>query len=171
MPRIAVYPGSFDPVTLGHLDIIERGSRMFDHLVVAVLNNTAKHPLFSVPERKFLLHESTKHLANVSIDSFDGLLADYLKEKNYSIILRGLRAISDFEYELQISSLNKQLNPSAETCFIMSSNKYSFLSSSIVKEVASMGAADCPLSSFVPAVSAQALRRKFNTFDGLAMRF
>ncbi|MFX3619423.1 MAG: pantetheine-phosphate adenylyltransferase [Sporolactobacillus sp.] len=160
MSRVAIYPGGFDPVTLGHLDIIERGRHLFDHLVVAVLSNASKRPLFTVPERKFLLHESTKNMSNVSVDSFDGLLADYLKKKNHFIILRGLRAISDFEYELQISSLNKELNNSAETCFIMSSNKYSFLSSSIVKEVAQYGG---DVSSLVPDISEQALKMKFNT--------
>lgn len=164
MPRIAVYPGSFDPVTLGHLDIINRGSTLFDELVVAVLNNSNKNPLFTVKERLFLLRETTKHLKNVSIDCFDGLLVDYLKENHITVILRGLRAISDFEFELQISSVNKHLNKYMETCFIMSSNKYSFLSSSIVKEVAQYGG---DVSTLVPKISEQALKNKFFSYKDL----
>ncbi|MDD9146947.1 MULTISPECIES: pantetheine-phosphate adenylyltransferase [unclassified Sporolactobacillus] len=158
MLQTAIYPGSFDPVTRGHLDIITRGSQIFDHLIVAVLNNSSKRPLFTLEERMLLLLKAAGHLKNVSIDSFDGLLVDYLKKKKCAIILRGLRAISDFEYELQISSVNKKLAPEAETCFIMSSNQYSFLSSSIVKEIAQQGG---DVSEFVPPASDRALKMKY----------
>ncbi|MFX3617482.1 MAG: pantetheine-phosphate adenylyltransferase [Sporolactobacillus sp.] len=157
MNKIAVYPGSFDPVTLGHLDIIRRSNVLFDHIVVAVLNNSKKHPLFSVDERKTMLEEATKDFKHVTIDSFDGLLVNYLKKTNISIIIRGLRAITDFEYELQIASVNKHLCHSAETCFIMSTNEFAFLSSSIVKEIAQNGG---DVSSLVPNVTCHALQEK-----------
>ncbi|RAP76304.1 pantetheine-phosphate adenylyltransferase [Paenibacillus montanisoli] len=135
-PRVAVYPGSFDPVTCGHLDIIHRAAKQFDHLIVAVLNNSSKNPLFSVDERKELLTEVTKELPNVTIDSFRDLLVNFMRSRNADVIVRGIRSVTDFEYELQMASTNHQLDSEIETIFMMTNPKYSFLSSSIVKEVA-----------------------------------
>lgn len=157
--KTAVYPGSFDPVTFGHLDILRRGLSVFDHIIIAVLNNSRKDPLFTVDERVALLKESTKDLADsVTVDSFDGLLMDYVHKKGVSVVLRGLRAISDFEYELQIASINKSLNPEIETCFMMTSNHFSFLSSSMVKEVAKYGGS---VHGLVPESVETAIRKKF----------
>ncbi|CAM3185128.1 pantetheine-phosphate adenylyltransferase [Sporolactobacillus spathodeae] len=156
--RTVIYPGSFDPVTYGHLDIITRGLNVFDKIIVAVLNNSRKDPLFTVEERVRLLKEATKNFDSVVVDSFDGLLMDYAKKKHVSVVLRGLRAISDFEYELQIAAINKNLNPEIETCFMMTSNKYSFLSSSMVKEAARYGGTVSNLVT--PSVEA-ALKEKF----------
>ncbi|MEK5231008.1 pantetheine-phosphate adenylyltransferase [Lysinibacillus sp. FSL K6-0232] len=156
--KIAVVPGSFDPVTLGHLDIIKRAADVFDIVYVAVLNNSAKQPLFSVEERMALMAEVTKALPNVRIESSSGLLIDYAKEKNAKAIVRGLRAVSDFEYEMQITSMNRFLDETIETFFIMTKNQYSFLSSSIVKEVAKYGG---NVDELVPAYVAQALKEKY----------
>ncbi|RYM07276.1 pantetheine-phosphate adenylyltransferase [Sporolactobacillus sp. THM7-7] len=156
--RIAVYPGSFDPITYGHLDIIKRGLSVFDRIIVAVLNNSRKAPLFTVNERVALIKESTKELPAVSVDSFDGLLMDYVRKKKVHVVLRGLRAISDVEYELQIASINKHLDPEIETCFMISSNRYSFLSSSMVKEVAKYGGS---VHLLVPDAVERALEKKF----------
>ena len=134
--RIAVYPGSFDPVTKGHLDIIKRASRTFDKVYVAILTNSSKTPMFSLEKRLEWLRRSTEDIENVEIDSFSGLLVNYLSEKNSNIIIKGLRAVSDFEYEFQMALMNRKLNPDVETLFMMTSGKYSYLSSSIVKEVA-----------------------------------
>lgn len=134
--RIAVYPGSFDPVTLGHMDIIRRAAKQFDKLIVAVLNNTSKNPLFSVEERKALLESATADLPNVEIDSFRDLLVRYMKTRHADVIIRGIRSVSDFEYELQMASTNQQLDSRIETIFMMTNPKYSYLSSSIVKEIA-----------------------------------
>ncbi|QHW30108.1 pantetheine-phosphate adenylyltransferase [Paenibacillus rhizovicinus] len=134
--RVAVYPGSFDPVTCGHLDIIRRAAKQYDHLIVAVLNNTSKKPLFSVDERKQLLADVTQDLPNVSIDSFRDLLVNFLKSKEAHVIVRGIRSVTDFEYELQMASTNHQLDGDIETIFMMTNPKYSYLSSSIVKEIA-----------------------------------
>lgn len=136
MNRVAICPGSFDPITNGHLDIITRGSKIFDQVIVALFNNESKEPLFTVEERMELIEQVTAHLPNVVVDSSDGLLVDYAKEKEVHVILRGLRAVSDFEYEMQITSMNRKLDPQIETFFMMTNNQYSFLSSSIVKEVA-----------------------------------
>ncbi|WP_010631047.1 pantetheine-phosphate adenylyltransferase [Sporolactobacillus vineae] len=156
--RTAIYPGSFDPVTFGHLDILKRGLRVFDHIIVAVLNNSRKDPLFSVEERVALLKKATEGLGSVTVDSFDGLLMDYVHKKNVKVVLRGLRAISDFEYELQIASINKNLNPEIETCFMMTSNRYSFLSSSMVKEVAKYGGS---VHGLVPEIVEKSIQEKF----------
>lgn len=134
--RIAVYPGSFDPVTMGHLDIIARASKQFDRVIVAVLNNMSKNPLFTVEERKELITEVTRHLPNVEVDSFRDLTANYVRQKEAQVIVRGIRSVTDFEYELQLASTNSKLNPDAETIFMMTNPKYSYLSSSIVKEIA-----------------------------------
>ena len=144
----AIYPGSFDPMTLGHLDIIERSSRMVDELTVAVLKNNAKNPLFSADERVSMIKEMTESMPNVTVASFDGLLVDYMKEINATIIVRGLRAVTDFEYELQIAQTNHVENPEVETIFLTTSLQYSYLSSTIVKEFASYGG---DISKFVPA--------------------
>jgi len=158
MSGVALYPGSFDPVTLGHLDIITRGSKVFDRLVVAVLHNSSKSPLFSIEERVHLLKETTKHLPNIEIDSFQGLMIDYARRRQVNVVLRGLRAISDFEFELQITSMNKKLDNSIETMFMMTNSEYSFLSSSIVKEIARYHG---KVSELVSPEVEVALRKKF----------
>jgi pantetheine-phosphate adenylyltransferase len=157
---IAVCPGSFDPVTNGHLDIISRGAKIFDKVIVAVLINAKKQSLFSVEERIELLREATAGLANVEVDSFNGLLIDYVRQRQARAVIRGLRAVSDFEYEMQLASINKKLDDHVETLFMMTSHRYSFLSSSIVKELARYGAG---VSDLVPPVVERALRAKFST--------
>ena len=137
--RRAVYPGSFDPVTFGHLDIIERSSKMVDELVVGVLHNSAKNSLFSLEERVNMIREMTKDLPNVRVESFDGLLVDYMSQIEASIIIRGLRAVTDFEYELQLAQINHVQKEDIETVFLITNLKYSYLSSTIVKEFASHG--------------------------------
>ena len=158
MTKIAVVPGSFDPVTFGHLDIIKRGASVFDEIHVVVLNNSSKKPLFSVEERMELIREVTSSLPNVHVDSFSGLLVEYAKKVNAHAIVRGLRAVSDFEYEMQITSMNRVLDERIETFFIMTNNQYSFLSSSIVKEVAKYGG---NISELVPKQVEAALKKKF----------
>lgn len=158
MDKIAVVPGSFDPITNGHLDIINRGAAVFGRVNVVVLNNSSKNPLFSVEERMDLIREATKHLPNVTVETFSGLLVDYAESINASAIIRGLRAVSDFEYEMQITSMNRVLNDEIETFFIMTKNQYSFLSSSIVKEVARYGG---KIEELVPPVVETALRLKY----------
>ena len=156
---IAVYPGSFDPVTLGHLDIIKRASSMFDELIVAVMCNSAKTPLFTLDERVKMLEESVKGLDNVKIESFSGLLIDYCKENDIHIVIRGLRAITDFEYELQIAQTNKELSHSqVDTVFLTTSLEYSYLSSSVVKEIASYNGDITPC---VPDFVGDALYKKY----------
>lgn len=137
--RIGIYPGSFDPVTLGHLDVIERASWLFDHLIVTVMHNGAKQPSFSCAERMEFLRRTTTHLSNVEIDSADGLLADYAGRKHACAIVKGLRAVSDFDYEFQLALGNRKLNPDVDTVFLMTSAQYMFLSSSIVKDIACHG--------------------------------
>ena len=158
MTRRAICPGSFDPVTNGHLDIIKRASNVFDEIIVTVFNNQAKQPLFTVEERMDLLLQATQDIPNVKVDSNRGLLMDYAQEKNAQAIIRGLRAVTDFEYELQITSMNRKLNEEIETFFMMTNNRYSFLSSSMVKEVAKYHA---NVSDLVPAVVEAALIDKF----------
>lgn len=133
--KIAVYPGSFDPVTNGHLDIIKRSAKMFDKVVVAVLQNQSKSPVFEVKERLQLLKSVTKDIANIEVDSFSGLLVDYVNQKGIHVIVKGLRAVSDFEYEFQMALMNRKLNSDIETVFLTTSSEYSYLSSSLVKEV------------------------------------
>jgi pantetheine-phosphate adenylyltransferase len=145
--RVAIYPGSFDPVTFGHLDIIKRSAAMFDKLIVAVLNNSAKKSLFTVDERVEMIKEVTGNIPNVSVDSFDGLTVDYADAVGATVVIRGLRAVTDFEYELQIAQTNRVENPEIDTVFLTTSLKYSYLSSTIVKEFASYGA---DISKFVP---------------------
>jgi pantetheine-phosphate adenylyltransferase len=156
--RIAVYPGSFDPVTLGHLDIIHRAAKQFDRLIVAVLNNTSKTPLFTVDERKKLLREVTHDLPNVEIDSFRDLLVRYMRSKNAQVIVRGIRSVTDFEYELQMASTNHQLDGHIETIFMMTNPKYSYLSSSIVKEIVKFQG---PVHDLVPPEVERALLDKY----------
>lgn len=154
---IAVCSGSFDPVTYGHLDIISRGAKVFDKVIVAVLINSKKQSLFSVEERVELLRQATAGMENVEIDSFDGLLIDYMNKRGAQVIIRGLRAVSDFEYEMQVASINKKLDERIETFFMMTNNQYSYLSSSIVKEVAKYKAS---VTDLVPPVVEQALHKK-----------
>ena len=134
--RIAVYPGSFDPITNGHLDIVRRASRLYDKVIIGVLDNTSKKPMFSPSERKEMIDENIKDMPNVSCDVFSGLLVDFAKQNNATVIVKGLRTVSDFEYEFQMALLNKALNPEYETMFMMTDSKYSYISSSMVKEVA-----------------------------------
>ena len=155
----AVYPGSFDPVTYGHLDVIKRASEMFDVLIVSVLNNKMKNPLFSVEERVKILKEATKDIPNVQVDSFSGLLIDYAAEKDIHVAVRGLRAITDFEYELQIAQTNRKLSQGAlDTVFLTTSLEYAYLSSSSVKEIASFGG---DISECVPDFVADMMREKY----------
>lgn len=136
---IAIYPGSFDPITLGHLDIIRRGSRLFENVIVAVLRNPNKMPLFTVQQRLEQIRQATKNLSNVDVDGFDGLTVNYAQMQKAQVLLRGLRAVSDFEIELQMAHTNKTLSTQIETVFLATSNEYSFLSSSVVKEIAKFG--------------------------------
>lgn len=144
---LAIYPGSFDPITLGHLDVIERGCRLFDQVVVAVLRNPNKSPLFTVAERMEQIRRSTTHLSNVEVDSFDGLTVTYAMMRRAKVLLRGLRVLSDFEMELQMAHTNKTLSNEIETIYLATSNEHSFLSSSLVKEIAKFGG---PIDHLVP---------------------
>ncbi|WP_342559476.1 pantetheine-phosphate adenylyltransferase [Metasolibacillus sp. FSL K6-0083] len=159
MEKIAVVPGSFDPITNGHLDIINRAADVFDIVYVGVLNNSSKNPLFTIDERIQLIKEITRERPNIRVESSSGLLVDYAKEKGAQAIVRGLRAVSDFEYEMQITSMNRVLDENIETFFIMTKNQYSFLSSSIVKEVAKYGG---DIGELVPPIVEQALKEKFS---------
>ncbi|WP_022773980.1 pantetheine-phosphate adenylyltransferase [Butyrivibrio sp. AE2015] len=157
--KVAVYPGSFDPVTYGHLDIIKRASQMFDKVIVAVMCNSAKTPLFTLDERVKMIRESVSDLNNVYVESFSGLLIDYCKKENIHIVIRGLRAITDFEYELQIAQTNKELSHNeVDTVFLTTSLQYSYLSSSVVKEVASYNGDITPC---VPDFVADTLYKKY----------
>lgn len=157
MGRIAVYPGTFDPVTNGHIDLIERSLRIFDQVIVAVAANPKKNLLFSIEERVAMIREATSHFRNVTIEGFDVLLMDYTKQKKAVGIVRGLRAVSDFEYELQMALMNRRLNTHVETVFMMPSEEYSYLTSSIVKEVASYGG---DVSGLVPEGVVSRLKKK-----------
>ncbi|MFT3985932.1 MAG: pantetheine-phosphate adenylyltransferase [Lachnospiraceae bacterium] len=156
--KSAIYPGSFDPVTFGHIDIIKRASNIFDELTVSVLNNKVKSPLFSVEERVTILKEVTAGMPNVSIDSYEGLLAEYAKQANANVVIRGLRAITDFEYELQLAQTNHKLAENVDTIFLTTSLEYAYLSSSTVKEVASFGG---DISKFVPPFIADLTYAKY----------
>src|SRR6185312_3125216 len=158
-PIVAIYPGSFDPITNGHLDMIERGSKLFDKLVVAILQNRSKHPLFDVPERIDMLCDVTAPFSNVEIDSFDGLLVDYVASRDARVILRGIRAISDYEHELQMTLMNRRLRPETETLFLMASEDHSFISSRMVKEVISLNG---NVSGLVPRTVEERLRKKLH---------
>ncbi len=155
---IAVYPGTFDPMTFGHIDIIARAAVLFDKLVIGVLNNSAKTPLFSVEERVNILKKATSGISNVRVQSFEGLSVDFARQCGAKVIVRGLRLITDFEYELQMAQTNRKLAPDVDTTFLYTSLQYSFLSSTIVKEVVSFGG---DISEFVPHFVAEALHEKF----------
>jgi len=155
-----IYPGSFDPITNGHLDLITRAVRIFDHVHVAVVSNPNKRPLFSVDSRVSMIDRATNDLSEVSVDSFEGLLVDYVSDRNSNVILRGLRALSDFEYEFQMSTMNKRLAEDIETVYMMAGEEYSFLSSSIVKEVYQFGG---DIESLVPDVVVEYLGNKFHS--------
>lgn len=155
-----IYPGSFDPVTKGHIDIIKRAQKIFGEVIVAILNNNSKHELFTVEERVELLREATADIENVEIDTFSGLLINYADSKDCHRIIRGLRAISDYENEMQMALANNSLSPKLETLFLVSSPTYTFLSSSVVKEIASFGG---DVSNLVPKVVDEALKDKYNT--------
>jgi len=154
---IAIYPGSFDPVTNGHLDLIERGEKMFDLLIVAVLQNAGKKPLFSVAERVEMLREVTKQWSGVEVDIFDGLLVDYARKRGAGVILRGIRAVSDYEYELQMALMNRRLRPEVETVFLMAAEAYSYLSSRLIKEVFKLGGS---IQGLVPEWVEQQMRER-----------
>ena len=154
----AIYPGSFDPVTFGHIDIIQRAAQMVDELTVSILSNKVKSPLFSVEERVNMLKEVTKEIPNVKIDSFSGLLIDYAKSLNATIVVRGLRAITDFEYELQFAQTNRKLAPKIDTIFLFTSLEYAYLSSTTVNEVASFGG---DILEFVPPAIAKEIYKKY----------
>ncbi len=157
--KAVIYPGSFDPVTLGHLDIIKRSALMCDEVIVSVLNNREKSPLFSVEERVKILEEATKEIPNVTVESFEGLLIDYAKSKNVHVVVRGLRAITDFEYELQIAQTNRQLSgKQLDTIFLTTSLEYAYLSSSSIKEIASFGG---DISQCVPQFVEQLIYDKY----------
>ena len=158
MMRRAVYPGSFDPVTFGHLDVIRRSSALVDELIVGVLNNNTKTPLFSVEERVKILLEVTKDISNVRVEAFAGLSVDFVKNCNAGFLVRGLRAITDFEYELQMAQTNRIMNPEIDTIFLTTSLEYAYLSSSTVKEVAAYG---WDISKFVPQVVVEHMRKKY----------
>lgn len=145
--RVGIYPGSFDPITLGHLDVIERAARLVDELVIGVLNNSAKNPLFSATERVDMIRQVTGHIPNITVEAFDGLLVDFAKEKNADIIVRGLRAVTDFEYEIQMAQTNSKISPSIDTIFLATNVKYAYLSSSVVREIAKYGG---DISHFLP---------------------
>ena len=156
---IAIYPGTFDPPTNGHLDLIERGSKIFDELIVAILRNPEKAPLFGLSDRKRMLEEMTEGFRNVSIDTFDGLTVDYAASVEASAVLRGIRAISDYEYELQMALMNRKLRPELETVFMMPAEQYSYLSSKLVREVAQLGGS---VACLVPAMVEQRLKEKLD---------
>lgn len=156
---IAIYPGSFDPLTNGHLDLIARGSRLVDHLIVAILQNTGKQPLFSIPERAEMIQEATAGLPNVEVESFEGLLVDYAARRRANAILRGIRAVSDYETELQMALLNRRMRPETETIFLMAREEYSFISSRMIKEIITLGG---DVSTFVPPSVAARLSARFS---------
>jgi len=154
---IAVYPGSFDPLTNGHLDLIERGSRLADELIVAVLKNASKHPLFAVEERLEMIREAASGIANVTADTFDGLLVDYAAKRGANMILRGIRAISDYETELQMALINRRMRPETETVFLMAREEFSFISSRMIKEIITLGG---DVAHFVPETVLRRLQAK-----------
>ncbi|HHJ51809.1 MAG TPA: pantetheine-phosphate adenylyltransferase [Caldithrix abyssi] len=158
--RIAIYPGTFDPITLGHVDIIERSSKLFDQVVVTLAINVSKKPLFSIEERKEMIRDAVRNLPNVTVEQFDGLLVDFAKRMKASVIIRGLRAISDFEYEFQMALMNRHLADDITTVFLMPNEKYTYLNSTIIKDVANFGG---NIDKFVTKLVALKLKEKLNT--------
>lgn len=156
--RIVIYPGSFDPLTNGHLDVIQRAAKLFDRVIVAIAKNESKHPLFTLEERVDLVRQCITHLPNVEADSFECLLVDYVEKRGGQAVVRGLRAVSDFEFEFQLALMNRKLNERVETIFMMPKDTYTFLSSRIIKEIARL---DGDVSAFVPRHVQQALKQKF----------
>jgi pantetheine-phosphate adenylyltransferase len=156
--RTAVYPGTFDPITNGHLSIVKRGLKIFNKLIIAILNNPQKAPLFSMEERVAMIKKSVKSVSNIEIDTFDGLLVDYVIQKNSNVILRGLRAMSDFEYEFQLALMNRKLNRQVQSVFLMTDYKWFYTSSTIIKEAASLGG---DINGLVPKVVNEELKKKF----------
>jgi pantetheine-phosphate adenylyltransferase len=154
---VAIYPGSFDPLTNGHVDIIERGARLFDRIIVAMLINMDKAPLFTLPERVEIAREVFHDSANVEVDTFDGLLVDYARRRRATVIVRGLRAISDFEFEMQMALMNRRLNPEVETAFMMPAEQYTYVSSRLVKEIVALGGS---VAGLVPPTVERRLREK-----------
>lgn len=163
----AIYPGSFDPLTNGHLDLIERGSKIFHELVVAILRNSEKQPLFEIEERQEMLREATARWPNVRVDTFSGLLVDYVVQQNAQAVLRGIRAISDYEYELQMALMNRKLNASVETVFMMPAEAYSYLSSRLVKEIFRLGGS---VRELVPPQVEKRLHNKVRPMKSVAKR-
>ncbi len=155
---LAIYPGTFDPITNGHLDVIERASQLFDKVIVMIATNRAKEPLFTREERKAMITKAVSKYANVSVDNYDGLLVNYAKSKNASVIIRGIRAISDFEYEFQMALTNRKLAPKISTIYMMPNEKYTYLNSSIVRELSSLNG---NVADFVPFHVAKKLKEKF----------
>lgn len=158
--KIAIYPGTFDPITNGHLDILERALNLFDKVVITIARNSSKKPLFTEEERLQLMREAVKSFPHVEVDSFYGLLVDYCRKKQAIAVVRGLRAISDFEYELQMALMNRKLNPNVQTVFLMPNERYTYLNSTIVREIARLGG---DVTDFVPKVVLKALKRKFTS--------
>ena len=158
--RSVIYPGSFDPLTNGHLDVVHRAARLFDRVIVAVAHNEEKQPLFTFVERCRMVRQATRHLANVETDSFSGLLIDYAVQRKANAVIRGLRAVSDFEFEFQLALINRRMNEAIETIFVMPKDTYTFLSSRIVKEICRLGG---DVGAFVPKHVLLALQRKFRT--------
>lgn len=158
-PLTAIYPGSFDPLTNGHLDLIARGARLVDHLIVAILQNTQKQPLFTVPERMDMIREAVAGIPNVEVDSFGGLLVDYAERRNVKAILRGIRAISDYETEMQMALLNRRMRPETEALFLLAGEEHSFISSRMIREILSLGG---DVSRFVPASVVARVQAKFS---------
>lgn len=159
-PVLAIYPGSFDPVTNGHMDLIERAAKLFKHLVVAVLRNTEKAPLFTLTERLEMLREVASAFPNVEVDSFDGLLTEYARRRQAKVLLRGIRAVSDYEYELQMAMINRKLEPELETVFMVPAVSFSFISSRLVREIARLGG---PVEGLVPPSVEHRLRARLQT--------
>lgn len=159
MEKVAIYPGSFDPITNGHIDMVERGLRLFDKIIVCILCNPGKETLFTIEERLEMIRESLKKFTNIEIDRFDGLLVDYGAKRNANAILRGMRAVSDFEYEFQLALMNRKLNRKIQTVFLMTGFRWIFTSSSIIKEAASFGG---DVTGMVPPIVNQKLKEKFN---------
>ena len=164
--RIAVYPGSFDPLTNGHVDIIQRGARLFDRIVIAILTNIGKSPLFTIEERVQIARDVFRDQPNVEVDTFEGLLVDYASHREASVIVRGLRAFSDFEYELQMALMNRRLSPNLETVFMMPAEAYTYVSARLVKEVFALGGS---IDGLVPEVVEARLRRKQRVSAGISV--